>query len=119
MPYSMPLWIIFVKCPLPTGPVCSHPRSGAGASISTNGRTPANASSISDDRNNVHWLIARGGRAHTLDVIVLGIDEGRPEFEIDNLDAEAAEPAGEGLLRMPKLSVEQALHKYGHDHHAP
>jgi hypothetical protein len=24
-----------------------------------------------------------------------------------------------GLLQMPKLSVEQALGQYGHDHHAP
>ena len=32
MPYSMPLWTIFTKWPLPTGPQCSQPRSAPGAS---------------------------------------------------------------------------------------
>lgn len=78
---------------------------------------PGHASSISDERNNVHWLIARGGRAHTLDTIVLGIDDDAPVYEIDNVDAENAESIGGDLLRMPILSVTEALSRYGHDHH--
>lgn len=74
------------------------------------------ASSISDDHNNVHWLIARGGRAHTLDVIISGIDG--PGYGIDNLDPERARPLGNGLLRMPTIGVEEALRRYGKDHHA-
>ncbi len=76
---------------------------------------PGEASSISDDRNNVHWLIARGGPAYTFDVIVTGVDG--PGYDIENLDPESAEPVQGGLLRMPKLSVEEALRRYGKDHH--
>ncbi|ANM32176.1 hypothetical protein ABI59_09770 [Acidobacteria bacterium Mor1] len=76
---------------------------------------PGEASSISDDRNNVHWLIARGGPAYTFDVIVTGVDG--PGYDIENLDPESAEPIQGGLLRMPKLSVEEALERYGKDHH--
>ena len=32
IPYSMPLWTIFVKCPAPTGPTWAKPPSGARAS---------------------------------------------------------------------------------------
>ena len=35
MPYSMPLCTILTKCPLPTGPQCNQPASGAGARILT------------------------------------------------------------------------------------
>lgn len=76
---------------------------------------PGEASSISDDRDNIHWLIARGGRAYTLDVIVSGLSE--PGYGIDNLDPDNAETLDDGLVRMPKLSVAEALERYGKDHH--
>lgn len=78
---------------------------------------PGHVSSISDEKNNVHWLIARGGRAYTLDVIVTGIESGVAAYDIDNLDADRAETLDDGLLRMPVLTVEEGLRRYGHDHH--
>jgi hypothetical protein len=42
MPYSMPLWIIFAKCPAPEGPTWSQPWGGA--SVSSAGFSAAMAS---------------------------------------------------------------------------
>lgn len=74
---------------------------------------PGHASSISDEARNVHWLIAGRERAWTLDVIVSGLTPGARPFEIQNLDPDRAEPAGDGLLRMPTLDVNTALRRYG------
>lgn len=79
---------------------------------------PGHASSISDERDNVHWLVARGGRAHTLDVVVLGLAGAEGSYGIDNLDPERAQGLAGGRLRMPKLSVQEGLRRYGKDHHA-
>jgi len=74
-------------------------------------------SSISDDRNNVHWLRATTGTAFTFDVLVLDL-KGKPA-DVNSIDPYAAEKVSGGRLRVRKLSVDEALHKYGHDtHHA-
>lgn len=72
-------------------------------------------SSISDERNNVHWFIAGSDHSFTFDVIVLDLN-GR-KYEIDNLDMEAATDAGDGLIRVPVMDVDTALKKYGKHHH--
>ena len=47
-------------------------------------------------------------------VIVTGLDEGAAQpYEIFNLDMEAAQPAEGGRLVVPRLSVSDALRKYG------
>lgn len=82
------------------------------------------ASSISDDRDNLHWFTCLSDVAYTFDVIVLGIDAayqhpaGR-EYDTLFVDAEAASPQSDGSLLMPRLSIPQALAKYGKDvaHH--
>ncbi|MEP0548265.1 MAG: hypothetical protein ABJF88_15115 [Rhodothermales bacterium] len=76
---------------------------------------PGSYSSISDERNNVHWLRAMTETAFTFDVIVL--DVGGGEWEVDNIDPYAAEHLGDGRLRAPKLDVATALKKYGLDAH--
>lgn len=70
-------------------------------------------SSIGEDDDNVHWFIAEEP-SFTFDVIVTGLDdEAEPAFEIFNLDMEAAEPSWNGLLNVPRMSVSEALRKYG------
>lgn len=76
---------------------------------------PGSHSSISDDHHNIHWLRAETRAAFTFDVIVL--DLGGARWEVDNIDPYDAEPLPGGLLRARKLSVEDALRKYGHDTH--
>ena len=72
-------------------------------------------SSISDDRNNVHWLRATTETAFTFDVIVLDL-KGKP-WDVENVDPEGAEKVSGNLLRVRKLPVEEALRKYGRDDH--
>ena len=71
---------------------------------------PGAISTISDDRDNVHWLVAEE-LSYTLDFIMAPAraDDG---WDIQNLDLDAAQREGE-LLRAPKLDVETALAKYG------
>ena len=72
-------------------------------------------SSISDEKNNVHWLRATTETAFTFDVIVLDV-KGEP-YDINNVDPYDAEKVAGGRLRVKKLDVEEALRKYGHDTH--
>jgi hypothetical protein len=71
-------------------------------------------SSISDERNNIHWLQAKTETAFTFDVIVLDL-QGKP-WDVENIDPDGAERTG-GRLRVRKLAVAEALEKYGHDMH--
>jgi hypothetical protein len=76
------------------------------------------SSSISDEKNNIHWFITRSAHAFTFDVIMTNIDpkHGRP-YEIDNIDPHSAEQLSGNLLRVRKLEVEEALKKYGKEMH--
>jgi hypothetical protein len=75
-------------------------------------------SSISDEKNNVHWLTATTEIAFTYDVLV--VDLKGKKWEVDNVDPKGAEKIGAGRLRVRKLPLEEALEKYGHEaqHHA-
>ncbi|HSS50641.1 MAG TPA: hypothetical protein VLX28_17015 [Thermoanaerobaculia bacterium] len=72
-------------------------------------------SSISDEKNNVHWLRATTETAFTFDAIVLDLKG--LKTDIDNIDPDGAEKIAGGRLRVRKLSVGEALRKYGHDTH--
>jgi len=72
-------------------------------------------SSISDDKDNVHWLRATTETAFTFDVIVLDL-KGKP-WDVENVDPEGAEKVSGNLFRVRKLDVEEALRKYGRDDH--
>lgn len=70
-------------------------------------------SSIGEDDDNVHWFIAEEP-SYTFDVIVTGLDEteGYP-FDIFNLDMEKAERIEGDAFRVPRLTVSEAITKYG------
>ncbi|MBS2034502.1 hypothetical protein JST97_05930 [bacterium] len=72
-------------------------------------------SSISEDHDNVHWLVATSDYAYTFDVIVVKLHD--RATEIDNLDMDRAQKVSGGLLRVPCIEVEEALRKYGKTHH--
>lgn len=76
---------------------------------------PGSFSSISDERNNVHWIKAVTPTAFTFDVIITDL-RGK-KWNVENIDPLSAEKLGNGHLRAKKLSVEAALKKYGHDTH--
>lgn len=72
-------------------------------------------SSISDDKNNIHWLTANTDKAFTFDVIVTGLYQ-RPT-EIDNIDIYKAVKQDSNILKVKKLKVADALKIYGKSHH--
>ena len=76
---------------------------------------PGSHSSISDEKNNIHWLKATTDVAFTFDVLVL--DLGGKQWHVDNIDPYAAERISGNQLRVKKLDVEEALQKYGYDTH--
>lgn len=73
------------------------------------------SSSISDDRDNVHWFVANSQAAFTFDVIMINLNEGK--YDIHNLDIYEKENLSDGNFRVPILDVKTALEKYGKETH--
>jgi hypothetical protein len=72
------------------------------------------ASTISDDRNNVHWLVAQGGPAFTFDVVVDALEPSHGfAYRMDFVDPDRAEKLDGERLRMPRIGVQDALKRYG------
>ena len=76
---------------------------------------PGDSSSISDEKDNVHWFIANTETAFTFDVIMLDLNE-KP-YDIHNLDIFEKQDLSDGNMQVPILDVETALKKYGKQHH--
>lgn len=72
-------------------------------------------STISDERDNVHWFIANTDQAFTFDVIMLDLNG--KQYDIYNLDMDEKEDLSNGKMRVPILDVETALKKYGKESH--
>ncbi len=72
-------------------------------------------SSISDEKNNIHWLRATTDTAFTYDVLI--VDVAGKKYEVDNIDPYGAEKIAGNQLRVRKLPLKEALNKYGHDSH--
>lgn len=83
-------------------------------SIEEQGKT-GSFSSISDDKNNIHWLIATTPKAYTFDIIVVGLND--KSTEIDNIDIYQAVTVDKEMLKVRKIGVNDALKKYGKTHH--
>ena len=73
------------------------------------------SSSISDEKDNVHWFIAHTDTAFTFDVIM--IDLNGKSYDIHNLDIYEKQNLSDGTMRVPLLDVETALKKYGKETH--
>lgn len=68
-------------------------------------------SSISDERDNVHWFVATSDQAFTFDVIMLDLNGKR--YDILNLDIDKAVKGSGDVLDVPVIDVKTALKKYG------
>lgn len=81
---------------------------------STDGvRGPGKWTSMSDDRNNVHWLTARSEDCFIFSTKVVRLDETKPFCARINLDVEKAVDVGGGALRARKISGKVAEITYG------
>jgi hypothetical protein len=74
---------------------------------------PGMATSVSDQKDNVHWLVATSPVAATFDVIVPGLDPARPTEFQDFVDPRRAVALGDGTLRAPRLSSREVFERYG------
>ncbi len=72
-------------------------------------------SSISDEKDNVHWFVANTKTAFTFDVIVLDLNGAH--YDIHNIDIREKQDLPNGTMRVPILDVETALKKYGKETH--
>lgn len=73
-------------------------------------------SSISDEKDNVHWFIANTETAFTFDVIMLDLNG--QSYDIQNIDIYESQNLSNGTMSVPILDVHTALKKYGkHTHH--
>jgi hypothetical protein len=75
---------------------------------------PGDSSSISDQKDNVHWFVATSERAYTLDCILDNLDPSRDHrFRIDFIDPRRAGQQRDGSVRAPRLELDECLRRYG------
>jgi hypothetical protein len=74
---------------------------------------PGAATTVSDEKDNVHWLVATSDLAATFDVIVTGLDPARPTEFMDFVDPRRGQPLGDGTVRAPRLGADEVFRLYG------
>lgn len=79
--------------------------------------SPGEIITMSDDRDNVHWLVAQQGRSMTFDIGMVNISKARTykiaanEYSMIYIDPTPAADA-DGLIVAPVLTFEQAAKKF-------
>ena len=74
---------------------------------------PGSATTVSDVKDNVHWLVATSDIAATFDVIVPALEPDRPTQFMDFVDPRRGEPLGDGTIRAPRLAADEVFERYG------
>lgn len=63
-------------------------------------------------QDNIHWFVPQGGKAMTFDVIISGLEQGAPDYEIEAIDPLGGTAQADGAIRAPKMEFEAASEKY-------
>jgi len=69
-------------------------------------------SSISDKRNNVHWLTAKSDDCFLFTTKLIRLEKGKPHSGRINIDLRSATSLGRGAVRASKISDERAAELY-------
>jgi len=69
-------------------------------------------STMSPDRDNIHWFVPDGGPARTFDLVISGLDAGAPDYEIQAIDPLGGRRLADGTIRAPIMSFEAASARY-------
>lgn len=69
-------------------------------------------STMSADRNNVHWFVPVSDSAMTFDLIVDHLDPGEPGFRIDPVDPLRARRLDDGTLLAPIIGFDESSRRY-------
>jgi hypothetical protein len=72
-------------------------------------------SSMSSERNNIHWFTGLTDRAFTFDVIMDGLTGGQKPFVIDLVDPRGGTYLGNGDIRAPRIDWETSVRLYGEE----
>lgn len=72
-------------------------------------------SSMSSERNNIHWFTALTDRAFTFDVIMDGLTPGQKQFVIDLVDPRGGTRLGSGDIRAPRIDWKTSVRLYGEE----
>jgi hypothetical protein len=70
-------------------------------------------STVSDERNNIHWFRAESARVFMFNVAVFGLDGTKNFSGRDYIDPLGAEKLGDGRLRARRIEYKEALKLYG------
>jgi hypothetical protein len=69
-------------------------------------------STMSSQRNNIHWFTALTERAFTLDVVVDGLAEGDEPYYIDLVDPAGGTRRGDGTIRATRIDWKTSVRLY-------
>jgi hypothetical protein len=70
-------------------------------------------STVSDERNNIHWFKATGGPAFMFNVAVFGLDGTKNFSGREYIDPLGGEKLGDGRVRARRIDYKEALKLYG------
>lgn len=70
-------------------------------------------STVSDERNNIHWFKAESGHVFMFNVAVFGLDSTKNFSGRDYIDPLGAEKLGDGRLRARRIDQKEAFKLYG------
>ncbi|HEY0079019.1 MAG TPA: hypothetical protein VGB73_10265 [Pyrinomonadaceae bacterium] len=74
---------------------------------------PGDLSTVSDERNNIHWFKATSNTVFMFNVAVFGIDKSRGFSGREYIDPLGGEKLGNGLIRARRLEGKEAFKLYG------
>ncbi|MBV9833201.1 MAG: hypothetical protein JO055_02260, partial [Alphaproteobacteria bacterium] len=72
-------------------------------------------STMSAERDNVHWFVPRTERAITFDVVISDLDAGAPSHVIEAIDPMRGQKQVDGTIRAPVVSFDEAARIYTSD----
>ena len=73
-------------------------------------------STMCGERDNIHWFVPEGRRrATTFDVIISGLDAGRPDYDIKAIDPYGGRARRDGTIIAPIMDFEASARKYTAD----
>jgi hypothetical protein len=69
-------------------------------------------STMSSDRDNIHWFVPQGGAARTFDIVVSGLDAGQPDYDIRAIDPLGGRRLADGSIAAPVISFDESSARY-------
>lgn len=69
-------------------------------------------SAMSSERDNIHWFVPQNGPARTFDIIISGLDAGKPDHVVQTIDPLDGHRLADGSILAPTVSFEASAAKY-------